>query len=84
MSRTTMEIVLGEELQQRILSAAQSRNESVAEFIQDALYTYVEDIEDGVMSDVALTEEGLTYFSDERARQHALDHPVLEAGRKTA
>ncbi len=84
MARTTMEIVLSEELKDRITLAAQSQDKSVRVFIQDALYTYVEDIEDGVMADVALTEEGRTFFSAEREHQRALDHSVFEASRKTA
>ena len=84
MGKTTMEIVLSEDLKSRLMDAANSRGESLQEFVQDALFTYVEDVEDGAMSDVALGEEGLTYFSAERARQHALDHPVFEASRKTA
>jgi predicted transcriptional regulator len=84
MGQTSMEIIVSDDLKARLIAAAQSRGESFEEFIEDALYTYVEDVEDGVMSDVALTEEGLTYFSAERARQHALDHPVFEASRKRA
>jgi predicted DNA-binding protein len=84
MGQTSMELIVSDDLKTRLTAAAQSRGESFEEFIEDALYTYVEDVEDGVMSDVALTEEGLTYFSAERARQHALDHPVFEASRKTA
>ena len=84
MGQTSFEVVVSEDLRDRLSAAAASKGESFQELIQDALYTYVEDIEDGVMSDVALAEDGLTYFSAERARQHALDHPVLEASRNTA
>ncbi len=79
MPGTTMEIVLSEELKQRIFLAAQSQNKTALVFIQDALFTYVEDIEDGVMADVALTEEGRTFFSAEREHQRALDDSLLEA-----
>ena len=84
MSKVTIQIEVDEELKPRLIAAAQQRRETLDEFVEDALYIYVEDVEDGVMSDVALNEEGLTYFSAERAHQHALDHPLLEAGRKTA
>lgn len=84
MGQTSMEIIVSDDLKTRLTAAAQSRGETLQEVLQDALYTYVEDVEDGVMSDVALAEEGLTYFSAERARQHALDHPVFATSRKTA
>ena len=83
MEKTYMEIVIDDCLRERFIAAAQSIKESLQEFLEVALYIYVEDTEDGVMSDVALGEEGLTYFSAERARQHALDHPIFEASRKT-
>ncbi len=35
------------------------RRKGIEEFAQEARYTYVEDIEDGVMSEVALSEDGL-------------------------
>ena len=84
MAQTSMEIVLSEDLQRRIEAAAEKQSKTAREFIQEALYTYVEDLEDGVMSDVALSEEGLIYLLPEGEAQIAVDYPVLEAGRKTA
>lgn len=84
MGKITMEIAMSEDLQARIVAAAQTQGKTVQQFAQEALFTYVEDIEDGVMADVALTEEGRTFFSAEREQQRALDSAVFEAGRKTA
>ena len=84
MAKTSMEIVVSEDLERRLHTCAESRHKTVQEFVQEALYTYVEDIEDGVMSDVALTEEGLTYYLPEGDAPRAVDHRVFETGRKTA
>ena len=84
MAKTSMEIVMSDELKRRFHTAAEQQGKSVQEFAQEALYTYVEDIEDGVMSYVALTEEGLERFKTEGVTPVALDNPVYEASRKTA
>ena len=84
MAKTSMEIVLSEDLKERLHAAAKSQGKTVQEFVQEALYTYVEDIEDGVASDVALTEEGLMYAGDGEETEIALDDTLLKAGRKTA
>ena len=84
MAKTSMEIVMSEDLKERLHALAASTGKTVQEFAQEALYTYVEDMEDGAMSDIALTEEGLEYFNGKGERVLALDHSVLEAGRKTA
>jgi predicted DNA-binding protein len=84
MSQTSMEIIMSEDLKERLLLAAGKHGKTVQEFAQEALYTYVEDIEDGVLSDVALADEGLTYLLPEREVSGGLDHSVFEAGRKTA
>ena len=84
MAKTSMEITMSEDLKARLLAIAPKVGKTVQEFAQEALYTYVEDIEDGVLSDVALTEEGLMYVHPEGDKAVALDHSVLEASRKTA
>lgn len=84
MAKTSMEIVMSEDLKQRLHAAAARHGKTVQAFAQEALYTYVEDIEDGVMSDVALTEAGLTFLLPEREGDVGLDSPVLEDRRKTA
>ncbi len=84
MAKTSMEIVMSEDLKRRLHSAATQQGKTVQAFAQEALYTYVEDIEHGVMSDVALTDEGLIYLLPEREGAVGLDRSVLEAGRKTA
>jgi predicted DNA-binding protein len=84
MAQTSMEIVLSEDLKQRLDAAAKSQGKTVREFVQEALYTYVEDIEDGVMSDVALTEKGLIEAGNGKEAEIALDNTLLEGGRKTA
>ncbi len=83
MAKTSMDIVLSEDLKMRLNACAVKTGKTLPEFIQEALYTYVEDIEDGVLSDVALTEEGLEYRA-EGGTPIALDRAVFEAGRKTA
>ena len=84
MARTSMEIVMSDDLKWRLEACAEKMGKSVQEFAQEALYTYVEDMEDGVMSDVALAEEGLQYFLSEGDRSGGVDHSVLEARRETA
>ncbi len=84
MAKTSMEIVMSEDLRQRLQTAAQQQGKSVQELAQEALYTYVEDIEDGVMSYVALTEEGIEHVAGEGVMPVALDGSVYEASRKTA
>ncbi len=84
MAKATLEIVLSEDLKQRLVAAARRQDKTLEVFAQEALYTYVEDIEDGVMSDAALAEEGLEYLLPEKETGVALDSPVFEASRKTA
>lgn len=84
MAKTSIEIVMSEDLKQRLFVAAARQAKTVQEFAQEALYTYVEDIEDGVMSDVALAEEGLTYLIPESENTVGLDGSVFEVSRKTA
>ncbi len=84
MAKTSMEIVMIADLKQRLHAAAAKLDKTVQEVAQDALYTYVEDIEDGVLSDVALAQEGLSYIPAEGAQPVALDRSVFQAGRKTA
>ena len=84
MAKTSMEIVMSEDLKRRVHRCAEMRGKTVQEFAQEALYTYVEDIEDGVMSDVALTEEGLEFLVSEGGVPLGVDHSVLEVSRKTA
>ena len=83
MSKTSMTITLSDDLKSRLVSAAGQQNKTVQEFVQEALYTYVEEIEDGVLSDVALSEEGLTYLLPEREASVGLEHSVFEAGQET-
>ena len=84
MAKTTMEITLSDELKQRLEAVAVQQGKSVNVVAQEALYIHVEDVEDGAMSDVALKEEGLTYFSAEREKQRGLDRALLETSRAAA
>lgn len=84
MAKTSMEIVMSEDLKARLHALAATQGKTVQEFAQEALYTYVEDLEDGAMSNVALMEEGLAYVDSEGEQVFGLDHSVLKAGRKTA
>ncbi len=84
MAWTTMEIVMSEELKERLQAAARKQDKEIGEFIQEALFTYVEDIEDGVMSYVALKEDGLEHYLSEGATPVGLDDSIYQAGRKTA
>ncbi len=84
MSKTSMEITMSEDLKERLHTRAAAAGKTVQEFAQEALYTYVEDMEDGALSDVALSEEGLVYGYPEGEKAVGLDHSVREASRKTA
>ncbi len=84
MAKTSMEVVMSDDLMERLQAMATRQGKTVQEFVQEALYTYVEDIEDGVMSDVALTEEGLAYYLPEGETPVALDRSIFEVSRKTA
>ena len=81
---TTMEMTMSEELKQRLSDVAQKQNREIGEFIQEALFTYVEDIEDGVMAYVALKEDGLDHYLTEGATPVGLDDSIYQASRKTA
>ena len=84
MAKTSMDLAMSEDLKSRLTKCAEMRGQSVEEFAQEALYTYVEDIEDGAMSDVALTEEGLEFLVSEGGIPVGMDRSVLQVGRKTA
>lgn len=79
MGKTSMEITMSEDLKARLHAIAEKQGKSVQEFAQEALYTYVEDIEDGAMSDVALAEEGLIYLSPGGEQSVAVEHSVHKA-----
>ena len=84
MAKTSMKIVMSEDLKRRVHEVAEKSGKSVQEFAQEALYTYVEDIEDGAICDVALAEEGLDYLLPEGGPSVGVDRPVFAASRKTA
>ena len=84
MAKTSMEITMSEDLKQRLHAVAEQQGKSVQEAAQEALYIYVEDAEDGAMADVALTEEGLTFFSSDREEQRELDRKLFETSRAAA
>ncbi len=84
MAKTSMEITMSDDLKRRLHACAETLGKTIQEFAQEALYTYVEDIEDGALSDVALTEHGLEFLLSERGAPVALDRSVFEASRKTA
>ncbi len=84
MGKTSMEIVMSDDLKERLRRCAEMRGKGIEEFAQEALYTYVEDIEDGVMSDVALSEDGLDFLLPEGGASLGVDRSVLEVSRKTA
>jgi predicted DNA-binding protein len=84
MAKTSMELVMSSDLKRRLQKCAEMRGKTVQEFAQEALYTYVEDIEDGAMSDVALSEEGLEFLMPEGGASLGVDNSVLEVSRETA
>ncbi len=84
MAKTSMEIVMSEDLKRRLFTMAEQSGKTVQEFAQEALYTYVEDMEDGALSEVALTEEGLEFLLPEGRASVGVDRRVLETSRKTA
>jgi len=84
MAKTSMEIVMSEDLKLRLEECAAIQAKPLQVFIQDALYTYVEDVEDGVQSNVALSENGLDFYSGRRGDSVDLADRVLEISRKTA
>ena len=84
MGKTSMGMVMSEDLKKRLEACAVQQGKTVQAFAQEALYTYVEDIEDGVMSDVALSEEGLKYLLPEGMDMDGMDDRVFQTSRKTA
>ena len=84
MSKTSMEITMSEDLKARLQNLAASQGKTVQEFAQEALSPMSKTLSDGVLSDVALTQEGLMYVHPEGDKAVALEHSVLEASRKTA
>ncbi len=84
MAQTSMDLVMSDDLKERLHAAAEKQGKGVQEFAQEALYTYVEDAEDGVLSYVALKEEGIEHVMEGGVTPVALDSAVYEASRKTA
>ena len=84
MAKTSMEVTMSDDLKRRLHQCAERTGKTVQEFAQEALYTYVEDIEDGALSDVALTEQGLEFLHSEGGTPIAVDRSVFEDSRKTA
>ena len=79
-----LEITMSEDLRKRMEAAARRQNKALNEFAQEALFTYVEDVEDGVAGNIALTEEGLIQLATEGGVPIGVDDSVYESRRKTA
>jgi len=83
-AKTSMEIVMSEDLKQRLLAIAPRTGKTVEEFVQEALYTYVEDYEDGLAAEEALKSAQTTITLSEMRKELALDRRDLEYSKKTA
>lgn len=84
MAKTSMEITMSEDLKARLLAIAPKVGKTVQEFAQEALYTFVEDYEDGLAAKEAMAEGGATYTLEEVERELGLDHRNSRSSKKTA
>ena len=84
MAWTKLEVTLSEGLLARLEAAAGSQNKTLNLFTQEALFTYVEDVEDGVAGNIALTNDGLIHLATEGGLPIGVDDSVYEDSRKTA
>ncbi len=84
MAWTTMEIVMSEDLKRRLHEVAPRAGKTVQEFAQEALYTFVEDYEDGIAAEESMKSGEPTITLAELRNEHALDSRDFEVSRKTA
>ena len=84
MGQTTMEIIMSDDLKARLFAVAPRAGKTVQEFAQDALYTFVEDYEDGLESQEVLARNEPTISQEELEAKFALEDQLLEDRRKTA
>ena len=84
MSQTSIEITMSEDLKERLFAIAPRAGKTVQEFAQEALYTFVEDYEDGLAANEAMAEGGPTYTLEEVERELGLDHRDSRSSKKTA
>ena len=84
MAKTSMEITMSEDLKQRLIAVAPRAGKTVQEFAQEALYTFVEDYEDGLEAQEVLARNEPTISLEELEAKIALDDQVYQERRKTA
>ena len=84
MAKTSMEITMSEDLKQRLIAVAPRAGKTVQEFAQEALYTFVEDYEDGLEAQEMLARNEPTISLEELEANIALDDQVYQERRKTA
>jgi predicted DNA-binding protein len=84
MAKTSMEIVMSEDLKERLIAIAPRAGKTVQEFAQEALYTFVEDYEDGLAVEEARKEGGSTFTQEEMEREFVLDNRLQALSKKIA
>ncbi len=84
MAKTSMEITMSEDLKQRLIAVAPRAGKTVQEFAQEALYTFVEDYEDGLEAQEVLARNEPTISLEELEAKIALDDQVYQERRKSA
>ena len=84
MGKTSMEITMSEDLKARLHAIAPKAGKTVQEFAQEALYTFVEDYEDGVLIEESRKEGGPVFTQEEMERELGLDDRLQGLSKKTA
>ena len=84
MGKTSMEITMSDDLKARLQAIAPRVGKTVQEFAQEALYTFVEDYEDGIEAREVLARNEPTISLEDFEATLALEDQRLEDSRKTA
>ena len=84
MGKTSMEIIMSDDLKARLIAIAPRVGKTVQEFAQEALYTFVEDYEDGLEAQEVLARNEPTISQGELEAEFALEDRVREERGKAA
>ena len=83
-AKTSMEITMSEDLKVRLIAVAPRAGKTVQEFAQEALYTFVDNYEDGLEAQEVLARNEPTISQEELEAEFALEDQNHQERRKTA
>ncbi len=84
MTQTSMEISMSDDLQRRLHEIAPRAGKTVQEFVREAIYTFVEDYEDGLAAQASIMAQEPTISLHQMRNELGLGNRDLGYSKNTA